>query len=246
MTVPQVSTEDAHVAEWEAILEREGLGAVDPVNTMVRPQVVRSSGADASTDAADRYLAWARDVLERCPFSVVRGDADHPIPAPGTRRWVWAMHADGVSINNTASELGISRRAVKTSIRLTRAEAAAFLNSTPPVANPWLKSRLCRRRAEDKIKEESVAKAEVVEYALIELRRDFRIPGHPAVKNRLVPMKWHDGKIHPLRGIPHAGGIDIEFPTVHVGRKTTTVITVVWPDIAGAQREPEDWIGDAA
>lgn len=219
---------------WERVLSNDGLAPLD--NEVLTPHLrPMPKVADASARLA--WVEWAETVMRECAFERRASG----VTSPATRRRVWELHATGLSAGDVARAVGISRRKVKAAVALTKQEAGIPC----PVVNPWLKSLAGRLQAESKIKEESVAKAEVVEYALIELRRDFRIPGHPAVKNRLVPMKGHDGRTHPLLGVPHAGGIDIEFPTFHRQRPTTTVITVVWPDIARAEREPEDWIGDA-
>lgn len=231
---------------WERVLAEEGLAPLDggewsPTDRLPRnykrvmPQRVRMGGA---SESADQFIAWAETVGRECRFE----RRAQGVPSPATRRRVWELHATGMSAGDVAGSVGISRRKVKAAIALTKQEAGIPC----PVVNPWRKDLGGRLQAEDKIKEADVAKQEVIEYALIELRRDFRIPGHSAVKNRLVPLTWHDGKVHPLRGVPHVGGIDIEFPTFHKSRKTTTVITVVWADIARVEREPEDWIPEAA
>lgn len=230
------SLQKQQATAWERVLADEGLAPLD--NEVSLTPHLRPLPASSDVAARDAWVNWAETVLRDCRFEL-RAPG---VTSPATRRRVWELHATGMSAGDVATEVGISRRKVKAAIALTKEECGIAC----PVVNPWLKSLSGRLQAEDKIKEADVAKQEVVEYALIELRRDFRIPGHPAVKNRLVPLVGHDGKVHPLRGVPHAGGIDIEFPTVHKGRKTTTVITVVWADIARAEREPEDWIGEAA
>jgi hypothetical protein len=233
-----LSTVDAHIAEWEAVLEREGLGLIDSDSSRVRPQVVRSSGAGSSAEAADEYMAWARDVMERCPFVVDREDAEGPIPSPGTRRWVWAMHAEGSSLNQIASELAISRRAVKIAIRVTKAEAEAFLGSTAPVVNPWR----CSGREEEQRKleaDEMKDQRRQVEYARIKLKEAIAVAGKYTGRTDIIPM---NGK--PLYGIPHALGIDVEFETEHhmrgQKRKCRQVITIPAWKIEQADQVPDE------
>lgn len=230
-----MSTADAHVAEWEAILDREGLGAVDAENHMVRPQIVRSIGAGASAEAADEYLSWARGVLESCPF-VTRGQG---IPAPMTRRRIWSLHACGLSLNQIVADLSVTRRAVKVAIAVTKAEA----DETQPVANPWR----CSGRAEEqrRIEEADVMeKRKQVEYARIILRESVEVPGIAHGKSVIVPVKGHGPAVRPLYGTPHAGGIDVEFDTEHVlrgqKRPTRTTITVPWWNIKKAEQVPEE------
>jgi len=230
------SLQKQQATAWERVLAEEGLAPLD--NQVSSTPHLRPLPAAGDVAARDAWVAWAETVLRECPFA--RRAAG--VPSPATRRRVWELHATGMSAGDAAKSVCISRRKVKAAIALTKEECGVAC----PVVNPWRKDLSGRLQAEDKIKEADVAKQEVVEYALIELRRDFRIPGHAAVKNRLVPLTGHDGKVHPLRGVPHVGGIDIEFPTFHKGRKTTTIITVVWADIARVEREPEDWIPEAA
>lgn len=225
-----MGTADAHIAEWEAVLERERLSPLDAADNTVRPQVVRSTGDGPSAEAADRYLEWARGVLQSCPFAV-RGQG---IPAAETRRRVWGLHAEGRSLNQIAAELEITRRAVKVSISVTKQEAG----DPPPVVNPW---RCSGREAEElKLREENDdMKGKPIEYARIVLRESLEVPGVHLGKKDIVPTKGR-----PLYGTPHAGGIDVEFDTEHhlrgQKRPTRTIITVPWQGIKKAEQVPEE------
>jgi hypothetical protein len=177
------SLQKQQATAWERVLAEEGLAPID--NEVSLTPHLRPIPASSDVAASDAWVPWAETVLRECPFARRAAGA----PSPATRRRVWELHASGMSAGDVASEIGISRRKVNSANALTRQEAGIPC----PVVNPWRKDLSGRLQAEDKIKEADVAKQEVVEYALIELRRDFRIPGHTAVKNRLVTLTGHDG-----------------------------------------------------
>ena len=156
------------------------------------------------------------------------------------------MHADGASLNQIAAELGISRRAVKVSIRVTKAEAEAFLGSTAPVVNPWRCSgrAAAEQRLSQQREDEMDIKRKQVEYARIVLRESVDVPGIATGKSVIIPVKGHGPAVKPLYGTPHAGGIDVEFDTEHhlrgQKRPTRTIITVPWWNIKKAEQVPEE------
>ena len=216
-------TEAALVAEYDAVLEREGLAALDhgtQVSKRGQPTWVQDEQAPAT------FLAWARDVL-----------VSHAFEGPRDRE-VWVLHADGKSLNQIKTELGISRNTVKRSIARVK-----LASPPPPLINPWLKSQ--HEEAEEKRRqhEESWStnggtmqkpERKPIEYASIELKAGVDIPGL-ARKNRFVPMKDHRGMVQPLMGFQHAGGIDVlNVPTKdprNPQRQTYTTVTVPWGEI---------------
>lgn len=242
-----MTTEAALIAEYEAVLEREGLSPLDcPGGLTSNPP-----GRDARyflgqeperAEAVNGYLAWASGVLETYPFD------DRPAKGhngdPARERRIWALYAEGKSVTEIQLELAVNRRSVTKTI-----ERIVSRSPPAPHVNPWLPSIPLRERAElrrQQREEEMDPKKQPrpqLEYSLIRLRRGVIIPGVGNPKEQLVPMKGHAGVVMPLMGTPHAGGIDVEVESFHnlKGRmrvKTRTVITVPWDNIEQANQEP--------
>jgi hypothetical protein len=239
-----VTTAEAQIAEYEAVLEREGLGAID-CGTMVsqRGQATRAPRAGA-TDAVDAYLAWARVVLETVSFAPT-ALSRRSLMTSVTTRHTWKLYADGKSLTEIALELGLARRAVTRLIGRVMAKAPP-----PPVVNPWMRSgrdlaeiKRSMREGNDDQEEDLTPKPTraPVEYSCIRLRNDLVIPGIPAAKDHITPMKDHAGKTMPLMGSPHAGGIDVVFPTTIRGKRQVQVITIPWWNIKQAEHAPEEY-----
>ena len=214
---------------YEAVLAQEGLAPIEESAGAELEQGARGRTRprqDEDAQAVEAFKAWAAEVLVSCAFHE-RGPG---LPSTLTRRQVWRLYAQGRSMNQIAVAVGISRQKVVVAVQVTKRESGIPC----PVSNPWL-----RRRYD---KEEPMQRLGKVDYEMVLLRGDIKIPGHTAMKDRLVPMKGHDGSIHPLQGTPHSGGIDFELPTQHAGRKTTQTITVPWHKIEVAHQAAEDWI----
>lgn len=217
-------------AAYEALLAQEGLAPIDERRAVVLEQGARGRTRprhEEDGEAVQAFTAWALKVLETCAFH----DRGPGLPSTLTRRKVWRLYAGGRSLNQIAAEVGISRQKVVVAVQVTKRESGVPC----PVSNPWL-----RRRYDV---EEPMQQAKRVEYAAIHLRNEMTVPGVPIAKNRLMPMKGHDGLVRPLMGMPGPGGIEVEFHVTLNGRKATQLVTVPWWNIKQADQVAEDWIG---
>lgn len=242
-----MTTEAAHIAEWESVLEREGLSPLDRSglvsnggNSTLDPRPDRVAARVGKKEAVDQYLTWARDVLETYNFDDRPAGPGGNNADPARERRIWGLYAEGKSVTEIRLELSLSRRAV------TKTIARIMARSHPaPHVNPWLPSIPLRERAEQRRQqreEDMTPKRPQVEYSLIQLVRDVNIPGVQTAKAQLKPMRNHAGVVVPLMGTPHVGGIDVEVDTVTTRGgarlKTRTVITVPWWKIEQANQEP--------
>lgn len=235
-----VTTEAALIAEYEAVLEREGLKPLDlPSGQVDHPRMQKAdrTARDGADVAVDVYLAWARNVLETFAFAPsYHTSRAVAVEAAALSRRVWACHAEGMSLTEVALKCEVTRRAAKRIVARVMVQVPP-----PPVVNPWMRSgrelaEIKRAMREDN--EEDSLKAQPVEYSRVILRNEMQIPGTSIPKANLGPMKDHSGITKPLMGLPHAGGIDLIFATQHKGKKTVTAITVPWWNIKQAEQAP--------
>ncbi len=176
------------------------------------------------TDAAELWLAWAREVFSSHRFGGRR------------QRSVWRLYAEGQTLTEIQEKLRVSRRSV--TLAIARVERTA---PPAPVENPWrrsgredtkdgqilalLRSLLARYQQEEPMPPVPRKK---VRYTRITMRKGeyFRIPGNPRDKDMILDVE----------GTPHAGGIDLEIDT--------NTITLPWSRIAMAEHAREAAAGE--
>ena len=237
-------TEAAHVSEWEAVLEREGLSPLDSETRVSQ----RGQSARVQDEAAPTgFLSWARDVLDTHAFDCPRDKAVWELYAAGktqTEILEQLPFLPGAPGGRRPQELRLHRKAIERSIARVKRSAPP-----QPIANPWIKNPRLRdleyRRMTEK--EETMKPQQTrqpIEYASIQLKTEgLDVPGLSR-KGMLVPMKDHRNIVQPLMGIPHAGGIDVlNLPTKdpkNPNRSTYTTVTVPWGSIKVAVHVPLD------
>lgn len=243
--------------EWEALLAEDGLSPIDNDGKNWRQQQ-RPGRIPKDPEAVDRYLAWAKEVLQCTAFS-----------SPYQRR-VWELFSEGKTYSEIVIELKAdpppggrleatgrirqirtvpSKHSVMMAIRRVRDRAPL-----PPLANPW------RRDSPGKVAARGQALESLVSKVMNRLRRmsadpqelqrlleEYTVEKNGTIRYSKILFSKHAplqipgvavarDYLHNIDGRPHAGGIDITVDTKDARGKTgRTRFTVPWHAIRQAE-----------